>query len=149
MNLDVSVKGEARARLHLDDVGDRAKDPKAVLNRIADTLQSDQAANFRGQGSMFGGWAPNAPATLERKGSSRPLVATGALEQSLQKGRGKGKVRRVTKTRVTLGTSLFYGRFHQAGTSRGVPQRKIVGIRPVRTRLAVKMLERYIAEGRF
>lgn len=153
MNIDPIVQGEDRAARHIDDIGDRAKDPKPVLNRVADLLQRRQAANFASHGASLGGWPPLAASTVAKKRSAgqsiEPLVATGALERSLQAGRGKGKVRRVTKTRVTIGSRIFYGRFAQAGTSRGEPKRPIVGITNVEAKLATKLIDRYIRTGRW
>lgn len=142
MNVETIVTGEDAAARRLRELADRASDAKPALERVAVMLQRRHASNFAGQGSAFGGWPPLAAATVARKGHSTPLVATGALQRAMQPGRGKGKVRRVSKTRVTLGTSLFYARFHQAGG------RPVVGITGTDAKVAVRMIERYIATGR-
>lgn len=142
MNVETTVTGDEEAERRLRDLAERATDVRPALHRIADLIQRDQAQNFASGGGKFGKWPALAAATAKRKGNATPLVATGALERAMQPGRGKGRVRRVTKTKITAGTSLFYARFHQAHG------RPVVGITTVRGKVAARLVERYITHGR-
>lgn len=48
------------------------------LNRIGVIAQGDMQMSV-----TTGGWTPNAPSTIRRKGSSRPLIDTGKMRQSI------------------------------------------------------------------
>jgi phage gpG-like protein len=71
------------------------------------------------------GWAPNAPITIEIKGSSRPGIDTGKLRNSITADEA-------TPVSIRVGTNLNYARWFQEGTGiygpRGEP------IRPVRAK---------------
>jgi hypothetical protein len=48
------------------------------LSRIGIVAQGDVQMSI-----VKGGWEPNAPSTIRRKGSSRPLIDTGAMRQAV------------------------------------------------------------------
>jgi phage gpG-like protein len=54
-------------------------------------------------------WAPDAPSTIAKKGSSRPGIDTGALRNSIQ-------VSPPDANSVSIGTNLKYARWFQEGT---------------------------------
>lgn len=144
MKFAAEVVGDKKTGHLLQQLGHRAADPRPVFKEIADLFQRGQARQFSSGGAYFGTpWAPLAESTVARTGAHRPLHLTGALERAVA-GKGKGKLRRVTKTKVTVGTSLFYAIFHQGGTSKGVPARPVVGISRRDGKQALTMLERHL-----
>lgn len=54
-------------------------------------------------------WAPNAPSTIEAKGSSRPGIDSGRLRSSIQ-------VSPPSPSAVTIGTNVKYAKWFQEGT---------------------------------
>lgn len=137
MKFTAEVVGDEHTEHLLERVGHRASDARPVLGDIADAFQRGQARNFSSAGAYFGDpWPGLADATKERYGAHRPLYLTGALERAVA-GRGKGKLRRVSKTRVVVGVGLFYGIFQQA-------KRPIVGIARRDRKHALSMIQRYL-----
>lgn len=67
--------------------------------------------NFKAQGTEKP-WKPLAPSTIYAKGSSRILADRGRLRQSF----GIQSMN-VTEQEVTIGTNVFYAKFHEEGTS--------------------------------
>ena len=87
----------------------RIEDPRPGLREIADYLRVVEREQFASRGK--GKWTPLRPGTIRQKGSSTPLVASGALMRSLTAKRGRGRKSRVTKSGLVFGTSLYYARF--------------------------------------
>lgn len=123
-----------------------------VIRRL---LIEGHRKQFLSKGGFLGSpWPALAPGTLARKvrmgQSSRPMEATGALKRALEGGRGK--VTRVTRSSVTVGTSLFYAVFHMKGSKgkgrqRNTPARPPVGISDVQYEAALSIMERYLLKG--
>ena len=64
------------------------KDAKNVLNGSRTIHQSLTRVGIVAQGDVqmsisTGNWEPNAKSTIRRKGSSRPLIDTGAMRQAV------------------------------------------------------------------
>ena len=51
----------------------------AMLHQLGNWYRDVQRAHIRN-----GNWVPNAPATIRRKGSDRPLIDTGQLVNSVE-----------------------------------------------------------------
>jgi hypothetical protein len=51
---------------------------RTSLQRLGIEAQGDVQMSI-----VSGGWAPNSPVTVKMKGSSRPLIDTGAMRQSV------------------------------------------------------------------
>lgn len=142
MKLRMDVKGDERVEDQLKKLGLRARSPQPVLTQVGRLFRQGFQRNFAAKGGYFGDpWPALSPATSARKGSSQPLVATGALRASL------GAKTRVTKTQVRTGSADFKVRFMQGGTERGVPARPAIGIAPQDKRRAVALLEAYLLRG--
>jgi phage gpG-like protein len=89
---------------------------KAVENSARE-IERLIVREFDTQRDPYGGaWTPLKPATIKRKGSSRILVDSGALKDSVRVDASGSKVRILMND---------YALFHQTGTSR-LPVRKIL-----------------------
>jgi len=81
--------------------------------------------NFKTEGSRVGGWAPFKESTLRAMASSDPGRAPPRLLQKTGRLRLSYKPFFNSKT-GGIGSELPYAKFHQLGTSRGLPQRRMV-----------------------
>lgn len=105
----------AEAHDMLTDIGGRLDSPRPLLAQLGDDLHEHAEQAFATDG--FGTWAPLSPATVTRKGSSRILVDTGGLLDSLTSGSPD-----ITDESVTLSTDHPAAPFLRAG-ARGAPAR--------------------------
>lgn len=145
MKVDFDVKGLRDVEVKLNGLEARARDPRPAMRVVRTQMQESNKQNFDSDGAHLGtSWAPNAPATLKRKGNKRPNRDTGALEASLTGG--KGKRSGATRTTARAGTSLFYAQFAQTGTKKA-PRRAVVGLTVADQVKARETVLRYIATG--
>jgi phage gpG-like protein len=107
---EIQVVGDEVTERHLNDIADRAADPRPGLRRVADMFRDHERDVFATAGE--GTWRPLQPETIRQKGSARPLVATGALMRSLTV-RGGGNLQRVTRTQLRFGTKVWYAKFQK------------------------------------
>lgn len=143
--LVVEVAGEDVAALHLDEMARRSLDLRPAFNEIRRELLAGNRRQFESRGAYFGSsWAPLAESTAARKGSTEPLVASGALRDSLIGGRGRKTS--VDRSGVSVGTSVWYAHFAHTGTS-SEPTRELVGIAPGEVESAKRTISRYVTEG--
>jgi hypothetical protein len=108
--IEFDVRGADLASRLFGRTSYRLEDPRPAFRDIGVYLRGVEREQFVSHGGRSGGWAPLSPQTVRQKGSSTPLVATGALMHSLT-GRGRGHRERVSKAELLFGTSVFYGRF--------------------------------------
>lgn len=149
MKVTFSVRGGEEVEAMLEDVAKRAKDARPATRKVRDLMMASNRKQFATGGSHLGTpWPANAPETAKRKArkgqAPRPNRATGALQASLSGG--KGKRSGATKTGARAGTSLFYGRFAQAGTTKA-PARPIVGLTTSDRRKAERIVLDYVVHG--
>ncbi len=133
----------------LTDVADRGENMRPAMLRIKELLVEGHAQQFRSDGAFLGTpWEGNAPSTLARKARegipslNRPMVATGALQESLSGG--KGGRSRVSKGAVSVGTSLFYALFHINPKRKGMPARPPVGINDAQRTAALRIMDNHL-----
>jgi len=132
LDLDDAIRGLDRMAL---PVLERLGNLEPVLRKRAALLDGVVQTSFRQSKSPLGeAWAALAPSTIERrrKGSSKPLVDTGQLRQSVTIV--------ASKDRITFGISgpaQGYAPAHQFGTSRAgrkrsvkIPRRAFLPITP-------------------
>lgn len=108
------------------------------------------ARQFKGQGSpeVGGAWSPLSPRYAAWKAKKRPgaqiLVFDGKLKNEMTT---KAGVFEVWSSGFTVGTDLFYARYHQNGTP-NMPARPLQGERKKSdNRHLTKILQRWIVEG--
>lgn len=138
----VRQQGAAKAAADLARVGQHAADIRPARREIALIFQREERYRFALSGPR---WKKLSPRTVElkaKRGSDPQILrATGALERSLVTDTGETP----SPTKITFGSDVFYGRFHQYGTKR-MPKRALIAIsKPARAEI-VDVLERYIAE---
>jgi hypothetical protein len=100
-----------------------------TLEAFIPALESFHTSLFTGQHAPDGTpWAPNAPATVKRKGHGVILFETGEEEASLE-GHTGDSIRDVFDRGLTFGTSVEHAIFHnEPGPNSREPQREDVGI---------------------
>jgi hypothetical protein len=108
MRLDVEVTGVTKTVEDFLTLQHRLSEPRVGFESVADYLRGREARRFASRGD--GRWPPLRENTVQRKGHSRVLYLTGALQRSLT-GKGRGSVQRISGQTMTFGTSLFYARF--------------------------------------
>ncbi len=87
---------------------------RPVLTSIGEAMVESTKLRFRDSHAPDGGrWAPLSPVTvaLRRKGSSKPLLDTGRLRNSI--------TRAVGVRDVVIGTNVIYAGTHQLGARKG------------------------------
>lgn len=133
----------------LTDIADRGENMRPAMLRIKELLIEGHRQQFASSGSFLGTpWEANAPGTLARKARegipslNRPMVATGDLQESLSGG--KGGRSRVSKSGVSVGTSLYYAIFHISPKRKGVPARPPVGVNEAQRGAAIAIMERHL-----
>lgn len=109
--IDIDVTAPRAA---LQQVRDRLDRPEPLLQRMGLLLEDYEREVFATRG--HGQWETLDPATVELKGSSRVLVATGALFDELTTATVDGE------SAVVNQGDAFYGRFLRDG-ERGMPRR--------------------------
>lgn len=120
LDLDDAIRGLDRLAL---PVLERLGNLEPVLRKRAALLDGVVQTSFRQSKSPLGeAWAALAPSTVERrrKGSSKPLVDTGQLRQSVTIVAGKDRI-----TFGVSGPAQTYGPVHQFGTSRAGRKRNV------------------------
>lgn len=124
MRVDVEAHGVNAATAELERRADRALASRPVMVAAADAILDLNRARFDSQR----GWARLDPDTVAAKsGGGRPLVASGLLRASLTRRGAAGQRIVVTADRVSVGTTVPYARYHQAGT-RHMPRRNLTGV---------------------
>ena len=148
------VEGLEETLVLLDEVEARAQDLTPALEVVAQdmVLMLDDA--FDTSTSPMGEpWAPLSQATIDRKKSSRPLIDTQTLRNSIN-------AQVVSPTAITFGTNVPYAAFHQFGTRR-IPRRSFLPVILANGRFvfantgpaavflaeARELLRRYVADG--
>lgn len=139
--LDIKVLGAPEVENKLRSMGDRAIMAEPAFERIIGVFRESERALFeRGRS-----WAPNAPATVERKGRNDPLVQTGALEKSLTVEGDPGQLVDIGHDSVRFGSKLWYAHF--AVGTKTQPKRKVVNLRATDRAQIVTILREWILHG--
>ena len=118
----------------LDKALSKISDLRFPLNLIADDFYKSEKAIF--QLKSPGGYKDLKPKTKIQKqkkfGFIYPILKrTGILERSITRKGAPGNITIITKTTLTVGTSVPYGIFHNSDKPRKkIPQRKFVFIGP-------------------
>lgn len=150
-DFSIEIFGEKQVSRRLMNVAHDVDDMRPGFDDVHDIFLRIQRQQFRGQGRFSGKWAPLAPSTIAAKASAgldlRILHATERLRKSLTNKTSADHIYETTKTKMTLGSKVPHGKFHQSGTSR-MPQRRPVQFTDAHKREMVKALQRRIMGAR-
>jgi phage gpG-like protein len=146
-----SVWGDDVIERDLLRFSERMVNPQPALLALAEDMRDALQEQFDSEGRYAsGGWAPLAESTVAGKAAAglRPeiLRATDALMNSLTKDGAPGQVLKVENDQLTFGSEIFYGAFHQRGTSK-MPQRRPIEFTEYDKRSWMKTLQRYMVTG--
>jgi phage gpG-like protein len=117
--------GAAEAAHMVEQLGHRAEHAAPAMRKIRDLLILGEVALWKRSGGKK--WAPRADGTT-------PGILTGRLHRSLTEPEAEGAIREVHDDHLVFGTSLYWARFMQAGTTvNGAPhepKRPVLVFRP-------------------
>lgn len=119
--LRVDAKGATRAAKNIRGAAERARNPEPALRGAGVELRAAVIDGFRRSEDPATGkvWAPNSDRTIDRKGSSKPLIDTARLRNSVAS--------RVQGNLVFVGTNVPYAAPHQFGSpEQKIPQRRFL-----------------------
>ena len=118
MRVTVNVRPK---QTELDGMIKRLENLQPALEPAADALVKLVDDSFLNAQTPWGdAWKPLAESTIRRKGSSRPLVDSGVLKNSI--------TAKAEKLRILLGTNVPYAGFHQFGTP-NIPKREFLPVK--------------------
>lgn len=141
-DLQIDVIGDEAIAKHLAEMGDRALFAEPALEEVVGILRDSERAIF----SRGRSWAPNAPATVARKGRNDPLKWTGALERSLTEANDPGELKEIGPDSLRWGSKLWYAHF-ALGTE-NQPRREVVKLRAADRVRIIGVLREWILHGR-
>lgn len=114
MQVLVSVTGLDKAVRQFSKLDRNLGETRAMFVGIAETLEKSNERAW-GRGVTL------ADSTIAEKAQqglpAEPLVASGDLKASLTKTGAKGAIREIRPTELRFGTSIFYARWQNYGTS--------------------------------
>lgn len=127
--VSVSAPGLREAIASVDAAAKRARDLGPVLNVIAVQIDLAIKDSFRTSTDFAGvRFAPNAPATIKKKKSSKPMRDTGRLEESISS-------RPTGRTAIGFGTNVSYAAAAIAGGGKsGTRRHTSYGLKPGRVK---------------
>ena len=118
----ITISGLDEAIARLDEIGQRARDLRPVLAVAAEDLKTLVDDSFEQSRAPDGSpWAPLASSTVARRrqGSSKPLIDTGRLRNSINASSGPSSLK--------VGTNVPYAAYHQFGTE-DIPARPFLPV---------------------
>lgn len=128
---------------------DRSKDFTPVWRWAKRSLERSFSENFRGGGSLVGGWDPLDVGYASWKRKNHPgnprLRISGKLFRSIRNL--DGGVNKINKLNATFGTDVEYAKFHQYGTTK-MPARPIVFVPDQFASDLGQKMENYVVNGR-
>lgn len=137
LGLEFEVQGEKQVRVGISRVMRSVSDLRPLWDLFRGEFTVYERAQFATQGGAgrSGRWRPLSPAYAARKrriyGEQPILVASGRLRQSLTEG---PEVFDARPRMLTIGSSVEYGAYHQAGAGR-LPQRKPIDVSTVQEKV--------------
>lgn len=90
------------------------------------------------------GWAPLSPAYAATKRGPQIMVESGDLRDALTGGSGYMEV--ITDNTAVFGTDIPYAKYHQYGTTTGLPARELINLNRTEIVGWVKILQGWAAD---
>ena len=150
VTLTLRFHGEAQLDRTLARFADNVSDARPAWEVIADRFAKAETRQFRSEGAYgSGGWSPLSPRYAAWKARHYPgkriLERGGDLKRSLTE-RPFG-IEVIEPGFMVIGSSIGYGRFHQAGGP-NLPRRRPVELPESERREWLKVLQRFIVTGK-
>lgn len=138
-DIELTAHGFDQAAKKIAGIGKRGQDATPAMRQISSVLLRTEQALWKRSGGVK--WAPHPDGT-------KAGVDSGALRDSLTLPYARGAIRVITKDHMIFGTSLWYSRFMQGGTTvRGkkhAPKRPVLIFRPVDKKLTREVLAAHL-----
>jgi phage virion morphogenesis protein len=133
--ITIRVDGMDQVLSFVEKLSSLQLDP--MLTLIGNTVrnQTVRRIQYEKTDPLGGGWAPLAPSTVKGKGNGNILVDTGTLSGSIGF--------QVSGNSVSVGTNVFYGKYHQGGTSK-MPMRRFLGLSPTNMTDIERVIRAYL-----
>lgn len=132
INFSVTVDGIETLQRGFNRL-EKLDDWRSVWPNVIQEFHLIEAEQFDSEGAAGSGkWTPLKAVYAEFKEAHFPgkpiLQATSDLRDSLVDSEAFGAITRISEQELVLGTSVPYAIFHQRGTRRGLPQRKVISL---------------------
>jgi phage gpG-like protein len=152
IRLTVTVEGEPQFDRTLTRFTELVDDLRPIWPGVLEDFREIEKQQFAGQGIGDGGrWQPLSAAYAKIKAQEYPgkpiLRRTDRLYNSLTGNTADTSINAQPR-RLSIGTRVFYGRFHQRGGGRLVQRRPIDLNEAQRTRLVKTIQRRLLLAGR-
>ena len=149
--LKITIDGQDRVLRKFSALAARIADFSPAWEKVGGSLRADFALNMVTEGARYGGWAPLKPSTVREKARKYPGAPmewrTGTLGRSLAEEGAPGNVSEIHAMSAMFGTRISYAGFQHFGTSRGLPARKLVGVRRETREIIVRDVGDFIRQS--
>lgn len=147
--LSMSVAGEEQLARGFSRIADEFSDYSEPFGQVVDLLKEVERKQFESEGSYGGvGWQPLSPryaAYKEARYGSKPImVISGLLKESLT-GDNPYYFEKIEPLRLTFGSTVPYGIYHQTGTSK-MPQRKLINLNENDKKRVTKTIQKWMVQ---
>jgi len=133
--LEITFDADHLVRALADARHDLEHDDKLLKSIGLSLLQANQKRHDAGQDPSGKPWTPLKPATIKHKKNPKMLVEHGDMLRFYS---------RAANNSVVIGTVDRKAYWHHAGTSRGLPERKLVGFERDDKVLTNEIIEDYL-----
>ena len=154
MILNLEFAGEKQVSAGLTGILKRIKDIRPLAKPWDWRLRRNVERHFRGEGTHKGGWASLAASTqIQRARMGYPsdhpiLVRTGDLKRSLISRSHSKHILTANRKFIEFGSEIPYALWHQTGTDRPMPARKMLLISAKDLSRMVEDARRFIMDNR-
>jgi phage gpG-like protein len=152
ITIDVNVEpgGHVFQRAFTRFVSDLS-DLTPLWDKLADALRDSTRRNFATEGASSGArWHPLSPRYGTWKAKHYPgqpiLQRSGVMMESLVND-GHGSIYERRPAAMAWGTSVPYAKYHQTGTTRGLPARPIIRLTDADQDDMTKLVHRHLLES--
>lgn len=131
-----------QSKNYLNELIKRIRNLTPALHEVGQLMVASTDENFQNEQNIYGvKWKQNTPATIRYKVSRgfimKVLQRRGMLRSSIQY--------RIEGDKLSVGTNIPYGAYHQFGTNR-LPKREFLGVSRQDQKEIVAILSEYLDE---
>jgi phage gpG-like protein len=140
--MNIKVTGIDTTTKLLRGIGERSVRARPAMSAVMEIVTKGERSYVK---RISGRWAPNDPDTLRRKKGHEVNRDSGSLLDSLLSRTGDS-LRTVHWEYMQFGTTVYYGRFAQAGT-KTAPARPVLKLRPTDRKLIRQTVSDFVVKG--